>query len=453
MCSDPVTAMLRPVVALAVSLLLPAAVSCSSDDSGPSSTSGTTAPPPVQAERAEPLRSTLANDLDVVVNEVPEATGVAVALVFDVGSHHDPPDRSGMAHMVEHLLLTGATETESARTVDELVAAYPLGWNAQTGEDYTVIATVVDPDDLEPELTRMSGRLGSVTPTEADVAREEYRLQAELANMFGGIRELGAANLARERLRPTPHTGRRGGDPEAVAALTLEELIDRLVLYHPGNAQLSVAGPIDPAATLDLVTEQFDAIPGGAPVGNGAEPGEATPGLHVLPVPPSSTAEATGRVALAYPVPAADDPAFPAFLVAAGRLFIQGQQAGFVTSFAPLDDPHHLLIGAPLPAGANPDDIAGDLHDAVVSVLATELGPDEGATTALQFGPILGLPRSGAADSYGVAFRAARAPTLGVDPDALATDLNDLTPDEFATVVEMLADHPVTGGAVVIENP
>lgn len=97
---------------------------------------------------------------------------------------------------------------------------------------------------------------------------------------------------------------------------------------------------------------------------------------------------------------------------------------------------------------------AGQLHDAVVSVLATELDSDEAAITARQFGPILGLPGAGAAESYGTAFRAAHAPAVGIDPTALATALTSLTATEFASVATMLAHHPVTGGAVTIEgNP
>ncbi len=443
----------RPAaLAVAVSLLPLAANACTSDDPA---TGGSSAAPTstnlVDAPASEPHLTTLANDLDVVVTDLPGATGVAVALVFDIGSHHDPAGRSGMAHMVEHLLVTGATDAEPARTVDQLVAAYPLGWNAQTGEDYTVVATVVEPAELDDELSRMAGRLRAVTPTEADLAREEPRLQAELVNMFGGIPELGAANLARERLRPTPDDGRRGGDPDAVASFTLDELSDRLALYHAGNARLSVAGPIDPTTTLDAIAERFGPLPGGPPVGDPSRPGPASPGLHVLPVPPPATGDTTGQLSLAYPAPAADDPAFPAFLVAVGRLFSQGQQSGFVTSFAPLDDPAHLLIGAPLPAGADQAVAAGRLHDAVATVLATELGPNEAATTARQFGPILGLPGAGAADSYGTAFRTARAPAVGIDPPALATALTALTAADFASVATMLTEHPVTGGAVIIE--
>jgi zinc protease len=438
---------------LLLAMLLLAATSCASDEPEPNGAPATTrTPSSVETSNADPVRTTLANGLDVAIAAVPDATGVAAALVFDVGSHHDPAAQSGMAHMIEHLFVTGATESEPARTVEELVSSYPLGWNAQTGEDYTVIASVVDADDLDDELDRMASRLRSVAPTGADLAREEPRLQAELVNMFGGIPEIGAANLARERLRPTPDDGRRGGHPDAVAAFTLDDLVDRLALYHPGNAHLSVAGPIDPAATLEMITDHFAAIPNGPPIGDPAVAGIASPGLHIVPVPPSVTVQGPGHVTLAYPAPAANDPAYPAFLVAAGRLFIRGQQQRFVTSFAPLDDPPHLLVAAPLAAGDDPNEAAGAIHDGVVTVLDSDLGPTEGSDTARQFGPFLGLPGATGADSYGTAFRAARTPALGLDPEALASSLESLTQEDFEQVVEALADQPVTGGAIVVET-
>ena len=213
-----------------------------------------------------------------------------------------------------------------------------------------------------------------------------------------------------------------------------------------------MAGPIDPEAVLETVTALFAGIPAGPPPGDRAEPGDPTPGLHALPVPPPAAAQGEGRVAIAYPAPAAGDPTFPAFLVAAGRLFVPGQQAEFVTSYAPLDDPPNLLIGAPLPAGADPDAAAEQLHAAVGSVLDTDLGPDEGATIALQFGPILGLPGTTGTDSYGTAFRTARAPALELDPETVAAGLASLTQDEFGLVVTDLGDEPVTGGAVVLDD-
>src|SRR5262245_30057359 len=42
----------------------------------------------------------------------------ALALLFDVGADHDPPGRSGMAHLVEHLLVTSGRAGKPGRTID-----------------------------------------------------------------------------------------------------------------------------------------------------------------------------------------------------------------------------------------------------------------------------------------------------------------------------------------------
>ena len=65
---------------------------------------------------------------------------------------------------MEHLLATSATSAESARTVEQFVATYPLGWNAQTGSDVTVFATIVHPAALEDELALTAARLAGIRP-------------------------------------------------------------------------------------------------------------------------------------------------------------------------------------------------------------------------------------------------------------------------------------------------
>ena len=46
-------------------------------------------------------RFTLANGLDVILHPDPTFRSVAVSVRYDVGSRHDPPDATGLAHLVE----------------------------------------------------------------------------------------------------------------------------------------------------------------------------------------------------------------------------------------------------------------------------------------------------------------------------------------------------------------
>ncbi len=434
-----------PIAAATIAMALLAGA-CSTSDPDPAAEA-----PPTSDIVSEARTDELSNGLDVIVTPIERSTGVAVALVFDIGSHHDPPGRSGLAHAVEHVFITAATDREPARSVDEYVRTRPLGWNAQTGEAFTVFASVVEPAQLDEELDLVAARLRGVRPTDSDLAVEEPRLEQELTNMFGAIPTLGAANLARERLRPTPHGGRRGGDPAHIATLTRSTIAERLELYHAGNAALSIAGDLDADEALDLVRERFGALPGGPPIGEPASPPNGPGGVAVVDLT-GSVVDGSSQVAIAYPAPEAGSAEHAAFLVAVNRLFTSATPDRFTPVYAPLDDPAVLVITAPLPPDQDPTAAAANVHDAVTSILSAPLDQVEGGDTARLFGPLLALPGTGApasSDPYGVAFGAARSAQLGIDPDRLANDLQATTDDDFASLTDSLAEHPVTGGAVL----
>ena len=94
--------------------------------------------------------------------------------------------------------------------MQEYLARYKLGWNAQTGGDYTVIATVFPADRLEPEIADAAARMGGLVIAESDLQRERPRMLQELSNMFGGMPQLAAMNLSlllsRIRVAITPGT-------------------------------------------------------------------------------------------------------------------------------------------------------------------------------------------------------------------------------------------------------
>jgi zinc protease len=264
--------------------------------------------------REEPFR--LQNGLTVLVRPVAGASQAAVVVLFSMGSDHDPEGRSGMGHLLEHLYVTAAAGPAKARTVQEYFAGYPAGSNAQTGERYTVIASVVPKASLEEELKDAAARMGDLRIEAADLERERPRLLAELENMFGGIPALGARNLAAGAVRPAPRGGRKGGIPAHVSAITLEDLRERWKKYYkPGNAILSVAGACTAEEVRTLAGRCFGSLPPGEPVGAPSSPGEPRPGA-VEKAPGAGRAAA---VAWAAPEPGSD--LYAPFLVLVARLW------------------------------------------------------------------------------------------------------------------------------------
>lgn len=261
--------------------------------------------------------------------------------------------------------------------------------------------------------------------------------------MFGGIPALSASNLARERVLPTPNSGRRGGEPEVLASLTLDELNDWLSRYHPGTATLSIAGPVDATTTLDLVDRLFAPIPSGDPPPPAAP---TTPGESGLTVAAGTADAADGLIALAYAAPTPVDSAYPAFLIAAGRLFV-AQGPSLMTAFAPIDDPAVLTVTGPMLQAETPEGAAARLKSEIDRIVTEPLQEGEVTQTAQIFGPLLGFGVT--TNTYGVAFSAARRPTLGLHPDPIEHGLAAIDDVSYQALIgPLIVDTPITGAVV-----
>lgn len=394
---------------------------------------GGNAPPP------ETQRFALENGLRVLVTPVPGATSTAVIVLFDIGGDHDPEGRSGLGHLLEHLYVTAASGDAPARTVRELMAAYPAGHNAQTGERYTAIAANVAPKGLDAELRDAAARMGALKIEASDLDRERPRLLEEVSNMFGRIPQLGARNLAAEALRPAPRGGRKGGLPDQVKRITIEELRDRWTRYYkPGNAILSVAGACDPAAVRESVTKLFGSLPRGeSPPDPGTAKIVTKPAEITVTVQPRM-ASMKPHIAVAYAAPAPSDETYVPFLLLAGRMMRAMPNLGSRTrvlpiQYAPIDHPRILTIA--LSADAPRDATLARIREFVAAQTGADLTDSEKAGGLPLFGFLLGTidppVEAWASNPYGLAFSLGRRIQMGIDPGALKTRLANLTPADL----------------------
>lgn len=401
------------------------------------------------AARAERVVERLDNGLTVIVETFAGATSTAILLDLPVGELHDPPGRSGMAHLAEHCLVTCATDRAPATTAEAWFAAHPAGANAQTGYDDMVLAVVVPAADAGDAIRDMAARLTSLRVTAADLDRERPRLAAELANMYGGIAMLTLVNAGRAAVDPMPGGHRKGGRAEQLADVTPEEMAAWLAAQvRPEGATLSIAGAGDPAALGAVVRESFGAWPAGraAPPPSAAPNPAAADDVMILPMIAPGTAPGTSLVARVRRAPLPGDADYPAYLVYASRLLQHAQRMRSVippVHLAPLDDPRivALLTTTTVPPEDADDDAAcaararATLDALEATLLDRPLAGGEGRTAAANIGPILGLrplpPSMAAGNPYFVAFVNARTRRLGVDAEAIGTALEALDEATF----------------------
>jgi zinc protease len=386
-----------------------------------------------------PGKFTLANGLTVRIRPIQGARDVALLVLYKIGGDHDPQGRSGLAHLVEHLYVTAAAGAAPARTAQDYFQRYRAGCNAQTGDRYTVVATVFPRADLEKELTDAAARMGDLRITPADLEREKPRLLDEVANMFGQIPALGAVNNARELIRPTPLDGRKGGLPEHVRAITLDEIKARWARYYkPKNAILVLAGAIDEVAAREAVTAHFGTLEPGEEIPRPGEPGPPGAGAVRELTVKSLQPQAGPAACLAFAAPESGSPLYAPFLVLVARFWAASAQsgvggaAGEPSLYSPLlEDP--AVLGASITArpGETAAQAFARLEAFVAGTIAPPLRDDERASARQIFAFYLGtaeIPDVALGQNpYGAALSLVRREQLGIDSARLNREFDALT--------------------------
>jgi zinc protease len=412
---------------------------------------------PARAPKVERFR--LDNGLTVLLRPIKGTKDVALVVLYALGEDHDPKGKSGLGHMVEHLYATAAAGGTKARTINDIILRYPKGWNFQTGERYTVLATVFGRADLPRELKDAAARMTDLRITEDDLKRERPRVLEEVDNMFGGIPSLGAQNHARELVRPAPFGGRKGGAPGDVLGLTLPELQARWRDYYkPRNAVVVLAGDVEPVADRKAITELFGKLP------TGKEP----PPAHA-PGPPkfsqvrevtvkSRLAAGAPEVCLAYPAPAPGSDLYAPFLVLVARMQarageLEAGRGRFPVTYRPLDDPSAVYVAAPARKGEKAKDAVARLTAFVAKTAAEKFTPAEATRAVNTFGPLLDfgdLAELFAQNNpYGEAFSLGRRQQQGLDAGQLEKALRAVTAEDVRRAARELFAEGRWAAAVV----
>lgn len=98
----------------------------------------------------------LKNQLKVLLISDETADKAAASLDVNVGSSHDPKDREGLAHFLEHMLFLGTKKYPDAAEYQAFIDQHAGGHNAYTSPEHTNYFFDIDANKLEPALDRFS---------------------------------------------------------------------------------------------------------------------------------------------------------------------------------------------------------------------------------------------------------------------------------------------------------
>src|SRR6266446_10126299 len=121
---------------------------------------------------------TLANGLRVLSVVDKSSPSVAINVWYHVGSKDDPDQRSGFAHLFEHIMFK-STRNMKAEMMDRLTEDVGGSNNAFTQDDVTVYYEVIPSNYVETLLWAEAERLSAFTVYESKFKSERADVQEE----------------------------------------------------------------------------------------------------------------------------------------------------------------------------------------------------------------------------------------------------------------------------------
>ncbi|HUG39624.1 MAG TPA: pitrilysin family protein [Longimicrobiales bacterium] len=217
---------------------------------------------PARAQTAEPIRYesfTLDNGLQFIVHEDHSVPVAHVEVWYDVGSAHEPPGRSGFAHLFEHMMFIETTNLERGR-FDALITGAGGSLNGTTNKDRTAYFETVPSNQLNVALWLEADRMTNLVVNEEnfrrerEVVKEERRLRVDNQPYGKALWEV-MDTLA---IDYGPYEHSVIGSMEDLDAATgddAREFYERF--YVPNNAAVVVAGDVTVAQVRALAEEYF----------------------------------------------------------------------------------------------------------------------------------------------------------------------------------------------------
>jgi zinc protease len=195
-------------------------------------------------------RVILENGLRVLVHEDNSTPVVAVNLLYDVGSRDENPERTGFAHLFEHLMFSGS---KNAKEYDSFIQQAGGESNAFTNTDMTNFYATVPAENLETLLWLESDRMLALNinakslNTQRKVVVEEFK-ETTLDEPYGDVWHHLSEMVYKKHPYRWPVIGL---EPRHIEEATLTDVKDFYKKhYTPNNAIIVIAGNLEKAGNL-----------------------------------------------------------------------------------------------------------------------------------------------------------------------------------------------------------
>jgi zinc protease len=206
---------------------------------------------------------TLKNGLRVVLSRDTTAPVAGVGVYYHIGFRNEPRDRTGFAHLFEHLMFQGSQNLGKLEFI-KLIESNGGVLNGSTRFDFTNYFEIVPSHTLETILWAEADRMRGLAidtsnlRNQRDVVENEVRVNV-LNRPYGSFPWIDLPMAANANWFNAHNFY---GDMQDLEAATLPDALAFAHRYYaPNNAVLVVVGDFDPRRAKAWITQYFAAVP------------------------------------------------------------------------------------------------------------------------------------------------------------------------------------------------
>jgi len=205
----------------------------------------------------------LKNGLTLLIEQDNSTAMAAVDVLYKVGSKNESPEKTGFAHLFEHLMFGGS---DHAPNYDEPLQMAGGENNAYTNSDYTNFYNSLPVQNIETALWLEADRMAHLTlnpkslAVQKKVVTEEFK-EVCLNKPYGDAWHHMSDLCFKVHNYRWPTIGLK---IDHIADANLEDVAQFYEThYNPSNAILSISSPMDPDEVLRLARQWFEDISSG----------------------------------------------------------------------------------------------------------------------------------------------------------------------------------------------
>ena len=205
----------------------------------------------------------LDNGLKVVISRDTTSPTATVAVYYNIGFRIEPRDRTGFAHLFEHMMFQ-ASENLGKMEFARLVQSNGGVFNGSTRFDFTNYFEIVPAHVVETVLWAEADRMRGLAITQENLTNQQGVVTNEvkvnvLNRPYGGFPWLDMPQYANENWYNSHNFYGELKDLQAATLADVKSFFEKY--YAPSNAVVVVVGDVDPAQTLTWIKKYFGPLP------------------------------------------------------------------------------------------------------------------------------------------------------------------------------------------------